>query len=251
MVAPHAKAIALLMALPALASCTTAPQTTTTTAPSKTGYFDASGPPLQDRNPILARLDAEFSGACPQKITVTENREHPSEFHPRSSTIELGTDADKNGMVLTHETTHLCMASLTRGASNTEPYRFYDEGFASIVGGGKSPAYRKRALATAARKAAKGEVGFAKAQKWSTYFGDPPHADYDAYDVGASFVFFVEDVYGEKRLFAFFRSTGSEKTLDAATRKAFGESADAVETQWLAYLKTATSKPGSPPAALR
>ena len=82
--------------------------------------------------------------------------------------------------------------------------------------------YRKSALITAARKARKGGVSFAAAQKWSKYFGEPPNADYDAYDVGASFIFFVEDTYGEKRLFSFFQATGREPSLDAPSRRFWG-----------------------------
>lgn len=215
------------------------------TAPIKDGYVDASGLPLSSQNQILRQLNTLFSGSCPQVITITPGSKHQSEFHVRTSTIELGTDAEKRGetMVLTHETTHLCMARLTHGASTAEHYRFYDEGFASIVGGGYSTVYKERALATASKKARKGEVSFAAVQKWSEYFGEPPKANYEAYDVGASFIFFAQDTYGKEKLFTFFRATGNDRTLDAACKSAFGEPSEVVEQKWIAYLGKVVADP--------
>ncbi|MFZ4713724.1 MAG: hypothetical protein ACOYL6_08440 [Bacteriovoracaceae bacterium] len=157
---------------------------------NRSGYLDDSGNPISKYDQIFSRVNAIFAGNCPSPIIVKQNDKPQSEFRVRRSTILLGTNAlgKREEMVLAHETTHLCLAQITKGTSNLERFRFFDEGFASIVGGNFSSEYRNRALSVASKKARKGEVSFALVQKWSKYFGDPPNADYEAYEVGASFI---------------------------------------------------------------
>jgi hypothetical protein len=166
-------------------------------------------------------------------------------FHTETSTVEIDdeTAADKNrfAMVLAHESAHLCMAKLTNGLSNTEPFRFFDEGFANIVGGqfvGGEKVYRARALAAASQNAAKDGISFDRIQKWSTYFGDPPDADWDAYLVGSSFIFFIQDTYGQQKLLTFFKEIGRLGNLNAALQAVFHQSATTFQKSWLVYLRT-------------
>ncbi|HTQ45347.1 MAG TPA: Ig-like domain-containing protein, partial [Polyangiaceae bacterium] len=76
-------------------------------------------------------------------------------------------------------------------------------------------------------------------EQWSTYFGVPPKADFDAYDVGSAFLFFVEGKYGQDKLKALLVDLGRTRELAASARAVLGLSADETEAAWEQYLRAA------------
>lgn len=209
---------------------------------------------LTGSSALLTKLNKKFMGKCPKIIHVVHATGSTSQFHPPTSTIRIDQHSFKNNYetVVAHETSHLCLVNLTNGLSNTEGHRFYDEGLASIIGaenGNNIEAFKKRSLVVAAKKAKKNEVAFSKVQKWRTYFGDPPDADWNAYLVGSSFIFFLIDHYGENKLPKFFSEVGNNKNWETAIQKTFGISSLDLEEKWLDYLREV--KIPAPPKVLK
>jgi len=82
-----------------------------------------------------------------------------------------------------------------------------------------------------------GALDFAKVQHWSSYGGNLPSQGNDhAYPVGSSFVYFVIDSFGEKKLFDFFRDVGETRDLDTSFQHVFSLGASAVEQRWKDYV---------------
>jgi hypothetical protein len=80
-------------------------------------------------------------------------------------------------------------------------------------------------------------LGFQKVQHWSSYAGNRPSEGNDyAYPVGSSFVYFVIDSFGEKKLFDFFRDVGETRDLDTSLQHVFGLGAAVVEQRWKDYV---------------
>jgi hypothetical protein len=155
----------------------------------------------------------------------------------------LGLVRTRAGLVriVAHESAHLCIYQVTRGASAMEPFRFFDEGYSDIVGetiaGNNMTNHKRSALAIASAQVKAGAVGFAKVQHWSSYAGNLPSQRNDyAYFVGSSFVYFVIDSFGEKKLFDFFRDVGETRDLDTSLRHVFGLGAAEVEQRWKDYV---------------
>lgn len=142
-------------------------------------------------------------------------------------------------LVIAHETSHLCLNLLTNGANMQEQFRFLDEGFAEIISNriaGNLKQYKTHALYTAAVQLHKNNLSFAKTQKWSKYFGAPKDGKRYAYEVGASFVFFVMDRFGEKKLKNLFIAIGLSRNFAVAIQSTLGKTAAEVEANWKAYL---------------
>ena len=57
-----------------------------------------------------------------------------------------------------------------------------------------------------------------------------------AYDVGASFDFFIMDQFGEKKLKELFVAIGSYRNFAAAVHSVLGKTINALEADWKAYL---------------
>jgi hypothetical protein len=171
-------------------------------APSREAHYrDAAERPLANLEPAWSVVHDFFDEATPPIVHVTYVDRGTSQFHPESSALTISRESLRHQTevgVAAHETAHLALARLTRGASTTEALRFIDEGLASIVQSraeGKADAYRARASVVAAERAREDGAILAHAERWSEYFGDPKtRADFDAYDVGASFDQFLFDV---------------------------------------------------------
>lgn len=130
------------------------------------------------------RSDERFQ-AAPEKdhIKLSVNNLYRSSGGPR---------------LVAHESSHIGLHHFTAGASTLEQFRFFDEGLANIMGAiaaDRLSAYKQQALNAGAAQHSKGNVSFAKVQKWSSYYGRPGSGTKYAYDVGASFNFFVMDTY--------------------------------------------------------
>jgi hypothetical protein len=75
-------------------------------------------------------------------------------------------------------------------------------------------------------------------QRWSVYFGDASagSANFDAYDVGAAFVYFLLDRFGEAKLLGLFADIAKTRTLAESARNVVARTADELDAEWQAYL---------------
>ena len=122
-----------------------------------------------------------------------------------------------------------------------EAFRFFDEGYSDLVGkmiaGQNMENHKRSSLAIANREVTTKGVGFETMQHWSAYAGNSPNPRQAyAYPAGSSFVYFVIDSFGEKKLFDFFRDIGETRDLDTSLRNVFGLTAGEVEQRWKDYL---------------
>lgn len=148
---------------------------------------------------------------------------------------------------------------LTNGASATDPFRFLDEGWATVLearAANREAEYAEEAMAIAAMELKKGGVGFDLLQRWSEYFGDWQGVDatkgaarprnFDAYRVGASFDLWLVQRYGEPKLRELLVAIGRSRDLRAALVEVLGRPAAEVEAEWKAKV-SATRIPDDPP----
>ena len=210
-------------------------------------YFDERDQPLPEWDGVWSKLAAFFGSDTPPHITVRQFSGDGGRFDGSSHTIVVSDTAAGNRRVflVAHESAHLSLCQVTRGASATEPFRFFDEGYADIVGktiaGENMTIHKRNALAIANAQVKAGALGFAKVQQWLSYAGDrPSRGNAYAYPVGSSFVYFVIDSFGERKLFDFFRDVGETRDLDTSFQHVFGLGAAAVEERWKDYVVKGT-----------
>ena len=192
---------------------------------------------------IWNKLRDFYGHAMPPQITIkfTDAR-GVSRFNPKKNWILINRQGyRKEGVrVIAHEASHLCLNLLTNSASTKEQFRFIDEGFAEIISRrivGNLDQYKlDQALPTAALQLQKGNLCFAKVQKWSEYFGIPYMDRGYAYEVGASFDFFVIDQFGEEKLKELFIAIGSSQDFATAVHNTLNKSLNSLEADWKAYL---------------
>ncbi len=208
-------------------------------------YFDVDSKPLPQYEFIYDKLREYFQDKVPQKIVVQYIKGKTSRFNPVGEMVLINEySAQKDPVrvgVVAHESCHLCMENLTQGASIKEEFRFFDEGFANIIESiitNKADDYKKESLAIAAFQNTQNNVGFEKVQRWSRYYGDHQIRTNNAYPIGSSFDFFIMDTYGINRLFAFFKDIGQTQDLAKSLRNIFKSGQQAIEVEWLQYLKT-------------
>ena len=221
---------------------------------SEAHFVGEDGSPLPTYEPVWALLHTFYGVDMPARVTIVLVDGSGGHFDTDRSRVVLGRDELKvsGPALVAHETSHLCLAVLTRGASATDPFRFLDEGFASILearAANREAEYTEEALAIAAIELRKGRAGFDLLQRWSEYFGDWQGRDptkgsgrprnYDAYRVAASFELWVIQRYREPRLRELFVAIGKIRTLDPALVEVLGEPPSQVEADWKAYLSSA------------
>lgn len=206
-------------------------------------YFDERDQPLPEWSTVWRKLEAIFGSNTPPRITLRRFSGDGGRFDWQSPTITISDAVEGNRLVqvIAHESCHLSMYQLTRGASADEPFRFFDEGYCDLVGrmiaGENMATYKRSSLTTASREVKTKGVGFATMQHWSDYAGNHPSPKQAlAYPTGASFVYFVIDSFGEKKLFDFFRDIGEARDLDTSLRNIFGLTALEVEQRWKDYV---------------
>jgi len=214
-------------------------------------FVAEDGSPLPTYEPVWAFLRTFYGAAMPARVTIVLVDGTGGHFDTERSQIVLGRDELKlsGPALVAHETSHLCLAVVTRGASATEAFRFLDEGFASILEAriaGRGADYEEEAFAIAALELAKGRASFDLLQRWSEYFGDwqgrsstrdaGSQHDFDAYRVGSSFELWVRRFHGEGALRHLFVAVGTTRDLNQALAEALGKPAANVEAEWKAYL---------------
>jgi hypothetical protein len=153
-----------------------------------------------------------------------------------------GSDLISTGI---HESAHLAMYRITNGASLRDEFRFFDEGFADIIQSSvnnKCKLYKQRSLYAANIEMENGNLSFALLQNWTKYYGawKSPDANFpknpNAYPVGASFVFFMMDIYGEEKWQAFLIHIGQTKELASTLAKVTGKNIIEIEKGWKEYI---------------
>ena len=223
-------------------------------------YVDTNGAPLPQWEFIWGQLHDYFGASTPDRITVEYWSGSTNQFSPSNEKIRLNPAGD-TAKTVAHESTHLCMFNLTQGASDTNAFRFFDEGFAEITGdsiAGEGDWYKAYALAVAASESQVGKVSFAQVQDWASYYGssgsDVNTRNWKAYQVGSSFDYMMQDVHGAAALRAFFVDIGTTLDLGVTFQNVLAKTPDEVEQEWHAYLNdvpTDTSAPSvttmSPP----
>ena len=207
-------------------------------------FVDANGFLLASYDRAWPVLVETFGSSLPARVTVDYEANGTSRFDPERNAVHIARDALHSSSELAlvaHETAHLGLANLTAGASTTEPFRFLDEGLASIIENkvdGALERYKSSALALAAGRLANGSVELADLQRWSQYFGDPRvGADFSAYDVGAAFVFFLQDTFGEAALEQLLADIARSRSLAVSLRASLDRTLEEIEASWESYLR--------------
>jgi hypothetical protein len=215
-------------------------------ADSDSHFYDTAGNPLPEYESVYPELVKYYGTHVPPKITVRYMDLVSSKFNVNKSEVLINRTAKEKyaRRTVAHESSHLCLASLTEGASVREEFRFFDEGFAKIfdsIVADDLGNYRTEALSIAGRQAALRNVSFEKVRIWHEYFGNPEtKTNPYAYPVGSSFDFYIIDTFGEKKLFEFFTDIGKTRDLERTLKNVFSRGRGDFENGWLAYLAAKT-----------
>ncbi len=208
------------------------------------GYVGSNGNTFEEFNSIYEFVNLNI-GNCPQniKLVIEIKEDNFSRFNGEKNQIIMAKDPqDKDfKMILAHETSHICLFNKTNGASNMEKFRFIDEGLADIIGGryiGGEKSYKKKVIQTAYQRYSKKRISFKEIQQWHQFFGISPHVNYDAYRVGASFVYFLTENYGKQKFNDFLTELGKTHSLNNAIQKVY-KIDTGIEDLWRNYINHA------------
>lgn len=205
-------------------------------------YYDLNGNSLEQYDSLWETLHEYYGEHLPKVLTLGYIEGESSLFDPQNNRVNLAVRElyhPAGRRVIAHESSHIALYHLTAGASSLEPFRFFDEGQANIMGALAADAlgdYKDLALNAAAIQYSKGNVSLERVQRWSSYYGEPDSRNPYAYDVGASFNFFILEIYGQEALFRFFEDIGKTRDLSQTVRNLFNKSAGDFEAEWLQYL---------------
>jgi hypothetical protein len=209
-----------------------------------TSYF---GPKLAKYDYVEGLLEGFYGGHMPQKVDVKITGRNTSGFNTSKMQITVSTKYIGSRMAdtLAHETSHLALYNLTNGQSIQTKFRFIDEGMATVMATrtAEDPNIKKQKVMTSAEKnRRKGRLHFASAARWKQFFGNPNtnfnNLDWSAYDVGASFVYYIIDNYSEEELYTFCLSLGETKDFKASIQLVFGVSSAEMQKSWNKYVKS-------------
>lgn len=228
----------------------------TTASASENHFVDSNGQYLSEFEPHFPLLVRYFGGSVPQKIVVRREARSSSIFDAENDTITLASSLQGKDLVSTgiHETAHVTMFRMTKGASLHDEFRFLDEGFVDIIQSivdDRPDLYRKRSMYIANR--AMKDLSFVRVQAWTEYFGDwsggrdDIKRNPDAYAVGASFVFYMLDTLGEAKWKEFLTDIGRTRKLDSSLLRIAGKNANIVEQEWRQYVVDHQDPSVSPP----
>lgn len=143
--------------------------------------------------------------------------------------------------LLTHEMCHLSLYNLTNHQSMRECFRFLDEGLAEIIGRQIAEPNELELYKIKSINSAKNQIqnlSFKKVQKWDEFFGafDSPQKNWDAYEVGVSFIFFIFDTYSKEKLYELFISISKTENLSKSVFEVFGKNETEFEKEWRTYV---------------
>lgn len=216
-------------------------------------YIDIHGNSLDKFDFVWEQLNPIFDKKCPQTINIDYSDNPHSTYFEINKNLIIVNMRDYHGnfpQLLAHDTTHLCLAKITNDASKLNEFRFIDEGYAMLLAtkvAKKSDLYKYLALRNAIRENQKEEINFKFIQDWDSYcyrnnINDPSKWNYDAYNVGSSFLFYLQDTYSEDVVNKLLRSIGKTKNLEESLQVLLNKSLLEVEKEWKVYLATYKKK---------
>lgn len=197
--------------------------------------FSAPGPAGLDA--AWAFLSEFYGSALPITINVTSTTLDHSEFRTTPPLLLIAKRRCEESVVntLTHEASHIALAQRTHKLSLQNENRFWDEGLATVLAvtaeGGRGSA-KGAILKRAAMRAADGDVSLPLLRKWNSGY----KATSFAYEVAASFIFFLEESFRKYSLENFIRTLDETRSLSRTLRKLFHRSEQQIEEEWNAYL---------------
>lgn len=202
--------------------------------------------PIEKYDYIWKELRDFYGIYMPKKITVEYVSRGGGSFDAQSESIHAMIDGPD--YIVAHEACHVALAKMTKGVSDTENFRFIDEGWASIVGSWFNEyknTYKRTAIREALKMKSEKGISFEDVKSWTSYFGPWEIAsvgqnlrNYKAYSVGSSFVYYLTDNYGDKKLKKFFVELGQIRDLDKTLQKVYKKTASQIEKEWLEYIST-------------
>lgn len=206
-------------------------------------FVGKKGEPLAEYEYAYTALQDYFGQSVPKPITVERPDKQISQFDPSNNHVLASRGSGPMECAVEHESSHLALFAVTKGASNQEEFRFFDEGFAKIFGEtmcNRGARYKRYSQRVAQEFDAAGKISFAQVQKWSLFFGNPQrdmqNTNWKAYDVGASFNYFMIDTYGFDTLKAFFIAVGERKDLTTAFQSVMNKDVATIEKEWKTYI---------------
>jgi len=220
-------------------------------------FFDPEGNALERFEPVWTALYKQYGQFTPDRILIRVTNANFSKFDVRSNTIMIKAAHYKQKWrameIVAHETVHLANHNLTNGHSLRNRFRFIDEGYASVFGKrlfGEDARYKQDVLVIAADQQRKDNVRLELVQDWKKYWGDWREdrrtlTNY-AYPVGASFIYYLEDVYGEKEPLRFMSALGRTGNFNDASYLAFDVTGRQIEAGWITYMKNVRIAPAGP-----
>ena len=206
-------------------------------------FFDKDGKPFEKYEYIYQAVKKIYPESIPEKIIIEYIEGNHSKFNINKAIIYLSTNHLKNPKsterTIAHELSHICLGRYTNSVNVKEQFRFFDEGFANIVGYrviNDIESYKKQALIIAAIQNKADNMDFKKVQDWEKYYARYKKNNYYAYPVGSSFDFMIIDSYGEEMLFKFFKDIAKTKNLKRTFKNVFKKDIAAIEIEWKEYV---------------
>jgi hypothetical protein len=241
--------VILISAVISLGAADAASENETPDNGKQTCFAEKGGKPLPRFDQICQKLHDFFGSSMPTHITIEFTDAYFSRFSPDTSTVKISARhyQQKPFKVIAHEAAHIAMARLTQSSSLRNKFRFIDEGYASVFSNdvaGKREWHKAYSLQIAAREHRTQNVSFLLVQDWRRYWGDTrmhsgrdrsKFSDY-AYSVGASFVYFFLDSFGENAFLKFLKNLPGHGSIHGALINSLGLTSTEVERLWLGYL---------------
>lgn len=211
-------------------------------------FYDSDGNSLEKYDDIWNKLYDFYGKYLPDKVTVKHACQGGlSTFEPDEKALTLDCSRHEDPKRIAHESSHIALYYMTKGASYKELFRFLDEGLATVVAeriAGNSGKHKQKVLYKTCLEKNNGKATIDNLQSWSVYFGDwkdhledkDTEKNFDAYFTSASVIYHILDNYGEKTLKRFLADIGQTQDLKTSTLSVLGMDLTSFEKNWLAYL---------------
>lgn len=203
-------------------------------------FIDKDGNPIEKYEFIYQAVKKIYPESIPEKVIIQYIDGSHSKFNIDKAIVYLSVNHVKNAeRIIAHELSHICLGRYKNSTNVLDQFRFFDEGFANIVGYrvvNDIESYKKQSLITAAVQNKADNMDFKKVQDWETYYARYKKNNYFAYPVGSSFDFMIIDNYGEEILFKFFKDIAKTKNLNRTFKNVFKKDLATIETEWKEYV---------------
>jgi hypothetical protein len=214
---------------------------------SDSSYFiDVKNRPLHELDYIGKILSQFYNVVTDRPIKINIYGDKSSRFNCSTDEVFISKQRMKYELVyrrtIGHEASHLALCRLTKKASILEEFRFFDEGFANIMGSRvdkDDSNYKKIALNTTRYYLENHNLSLDRVAAWKSYFCDKGRdqiCNYNTYRIGSSFVFFIIDEWSEKVLYSFFEAIGKSRNFSTAVKTIFQMPVNLFEKRWFKYI---------------